>query len=86
MTGADRVRDAAAGICNAVLIKPNQAGTVTEAKAALDATCAAEILKQTAVESGSLPCAAALGNRYRKLPLRLLRQAPSPRGGEGLAG
>jgi enolase len=28
---------AARGICNAVLVKPNQAGTLTEAKAALDA-------------------------------------------------
>ncbi len=36
VTNADRVRAAAAqDICNAVLIKPNQAGTVTEAKAAL---------------------------------------------------
>ena len=38
VTSADRVREAAAsGACNAVLVKPNQAGTVTEAKAALDA-------------------------------------------------
>jgi enolase len=38
VTNAGRVRDAAAlGACNAVLIKPNQAGTVSEAKAALDA-------------------------------------------------
>jgi len=38
VTDAARVRAAAAaGQCNAVLIKPNQAGTVTEAKAALDA-------------------------------------------------
>ena len=38
VTDAARVRRAAAaGICNAVLIKPNQAGTLTEAKAALDA-------------------------------------------------
>jgi enolase len=38
VTDAARVRSAAAsGACNAVLIKPNQAGTVTEAKAALDA-------------------------------------------------
>lgn len=37
-TNAARVRTAAAfEICNAVLIKPNQAGTVSEAKAALDA-------------------------------------------------
>jgi len=38
VTSAGRVRAAAAaGQCNAVLVKPNQAGTVTEAKAALDA-------------------------------------------------
>jgi len=38
VTNAARVREAAGqGACNAVLIKPNQAGTVTEAKAALDA-------------------------------------------------
>ena len=38
VTNARRVTDAAAaGACNAVLIKPNQAGTVTETKAALDA-------------------------------------------------
>src|SRR5438270_1374488 len=38
VTNAERVKQAAAlGICNAVLVKPNQAGTVTEAKAALDA-------------------------------------------------
>ena len=38
VTNAARVRAAAAsGTCNAVLIKPNQAGTVTEAKAAFDA-------------------------------------------------
>ena len=42
VTNAARVRDAAtAGACNAVLVKPNQAGTVTEAKAALDAARAA---------------------------------------------
>jgi enolase len=42
VTSAARVREAAAaGACNAVLIKPNQAGTVTEAKAALDAARAA---------------------------------------------
>jgi enolase len=42
VTNAGRVRDAAAlGACNAVLIKPNQAGTVTEAKAALGAARAA---------------------------------------------
>jgi enolase len=38
VTNAIRVKNAAAaGACNAVLIKPNQAGTVTETKAALDA-------------------------------------------------
>lgn len=38
VTNAARVREAAAlGACNAVLLKPNQAGTVTEAKAAWDA-------------------------------------------------
>jgi enolase len=38
VTDAARVRAAASlGACNAVLVKPNQAGTVTEAKAALDA-------------------------------------------------
>ncbi len=36
VTSAERVR-AAAGACNAILIKPNQAGTVTEARAALAA-------------------------------------------------
>jgi len=38
VTSAARVKSAAAaGACNAVLIKPNQAGTVTETRAALDA-------------------------------------------------
>jgi enolase len=38
VTDADRVRRAAeAGACNAVLVKVNQAGTVTKAKAALEA-------------------------------------------------
>ena len=38
VTNAQQVDAAAArGLCNAVLIKPNQAGTVTETKAALDA-------------------------------------------------
>ena len=42
VTNAERVKQAAMiGACNAVLIKPNQAGTVTEAKAALDAARAA---------------------------------------------
>ena len=38
VTNAERIAAAAdAGICNSALIKPNQAGTVTETKAALDA-------------------------------------------------
>ncbi len=42
VTNAARVKDAAANAsCNAVLIKPNQAGTITETKAALDAGKAA---------------------------------------------
>jgi enolase len=42
VTNAARVADAAArGACNAVLVKPNQAGTISEAKAALDAARAA---------------------------------------------
>jgi enolase len=41
VTSAARVeRAAAAGVCNAALIKVNQVGTVTEAKAALDAAVA----------------------------------------------
>ena len=38
VTDAERIADAAdTGICNSALIKPNQAGTITETKAALDA-------------------------------------------------
>jgi enolase len=38
VTNADRVKHAAAvGACNAMLVKPNQAGTVTETRLALDA-------------------------------------------------
>ena len=38
VTNSTRIANAAdAGICNAALIKPNQAGTITETKAALDA-------------------------------------------------
>ncbi|HET8748804.1 MAG TPA: enolase C-terminal domain-like protein, partial [Ramlibacter sp.] len=38
VTSAERVRAAAAaGACNCVLVKPNQAGTVTETRAALEA-------------------------------------------------
>ncbi len=43
VTDAARVRAAAAaGVCNAVLIKPNQAGTLSEARAALEAARAAQ--------------------------------------------
>ncbi|MFO0407723.1 MAG: phosphopyruvate hydratase [Labrys sp. (in: a-proteobacteria)] len=42
VTNADRVRvAAAAGSCTAVLLKPNQAGTISETKAAFDAARAA---------------------------------------------
>lgn len=42
VTSAERVAQAAReGACNAVLVKPNQAGTLTEARAALDAAHAA---------------------------------------------
>ena len=42
VTNAARVRAAAEqGACNAVLVKPNQAGTVTETRAAVDAARAA---------------------------------------------
>ena len=42
VTSADRISAAAAaGACNAVLLKPNQAGTITETKAALHAARAA---------------------------------------------
>ena len=38
VTNADRVKHAASvGACNSVLVKPNQAGTVTETRAAFDA-------------------------------------------------
>jgi enolase len=38
VTNADRIRAAAkAGCCNAVLLKPNQVGTITETRQALDA-------------------------------------------------
>ena len=38
VTNADRVKHAASvGACNCLLVKPNQAGTVTETRAALDA-------------------------------------------------
>ena len=42
VTSAERVKAAvASGACNAVLVKPNQAGTLTETRAALDAARAA---------------------------------------------
>jgi enolase len=42
VTSAQRIAAAASrGACNAVLLKPNQAGTITETKAALDAARAA---------------------------------------------
>jgi len=42
VTNAERVRSGIEkGACNAVLVKPNQAGTLTEAKAAFDAAMAA---------------------------------------------
>jgi enolase len=42
VTNADRIRKATlAGACNAVLVKPNQAGTITETVAALEASRAA---------------------------------------------
>ncbi len=42
VTNADRVREAATiGACNALLVKPNQAGTLTETRAAFDAARAA---------------------------------------------
>ena len=41
-TNAQRIRDgAAAGACNTALIKPNQVGTLSETRAALDAARAA---------------------------------------------
>ena len=53
VTSAARVRQAAAArACNAVLIKPNQAGTITEAKAALDAGKAAGFSTIVSARSG----------------------------------
>ena len=52
-TSAERVRDAAAdGACNAVLIKPNQAGTLTETLAALAAGKAAGLATIVSARSG----------------------------------
>jgi enolase len=53
VTNADRVRHAASiGACNAVLIKPNQAGTLSETKAALDAARAAGFTAVVSARSG----------------------------------
>ncbi len=53
VTNAERVRAAArAGACNAVLIKPNQAGTLSETKAALDAGKEAGFATITSARSG----------------------------------
>jgi enolase len=52
-TSAERVRKAAAdGACNAVLIKPNQAGTLTETLAALSAGRDAEFSTIVSARSG----------------------------------
>jgi enolase len=53
VTNAARVRHAASvGACNAVLIKPNQAGTLTETKAALEAARAAGYSAVASARSG----------------------------------
>ncbi len=52
-TNAGRVAEAAADrACNAALIKPNQAGTLTEARAALDAAQAAGFAAIVSARSG----------------------------------
>jgi enolase len=53
VTNAERVQEAARGrACTAVLVKPNQAGTVTEAKAALDAAKRAGFATIVSARSG----------------------------------
>jgi enolase len=53
VTSAARVTEAAAtGACNAVLVKPNQIGTLTEARAALDAAHAAGWRSVVSARSG----------------------------------
>jgi enolase len=53
VTNASRVTNAArVGACNAVLVKPNQAGTVTETRAALDAARAAGYATIVSARSG----------------------------------
>lgn len=53
VTNAARIRDAAArGACNCALIKPNQAGTVSETRAALEAARAAGFASIVSARSG----------------------------------
>lgn len=53
VTSADRVKNAAADrACNAVLLKPNQAGTLTETRDALDAARAAGMATIVSARSG----------------------------------
>ena len=53
VTNAERVRAAAKdGACNALLVKPNQAGTLTEAKAAADAAQKAGMGRIVSARSG----------------------------------
>jgi enolase len=53
VTSAARIRDAAArGACNTALIKPNQAGTLTETRAAFDAAAAAGWSRIVSARSG----------------------------------
>jgi len=53
VTSAERVaRAAAEGACNAVLLKPNQAGTVTETRSALEAARAARFGTVVSARSG----------------------------------
>jgi enolase len=53
VTNADRVKHAASiGACNGLLVKPNQAGTVTETRAALDAAKQADYSTIVSARSG----------------------------------
>lgn len=53
VTNAARVADAARTCaCNALLVKPNQAGTITETRAALDAAVAADFATIVSARSG----------------------------------
>ena len=53
VTNADRVKAAAKDrVCNALLVKPNQAGTLTEAKAAFDAAKASGMGQIVSTRSG----------------------------------